>query len=368
MVRGSTLTRVPMRRTTDDRVVSGVCGGLAERMRVDAVVVRVGFVLGAAVWGITLVAYGVLWWRLPEVDTPTRNPVRPTRLPALSLGVGSIAVMSGLLLALRAIGLLPPDSIVLPVGLVALGVTFMWAGQPLRPIERPALGAAAAGRAPRTEDESADAEAYQKPRLRWMAEDTPFGTTLVGSLLLVVCVGVLVDRTGVIGVQWRMLGACLLVVIGVTLVVGSTRGRPGGLVGIGGAVLLAVLAATVFQVPLGSGAGARDLRPVQLDDAATRLAGGTLTIDLRALEFGVDGPERLEASVAAGDLRVIVPVGIEVEIEASAGLGVVRLFDDTVAGMSVHQHFRSAGHEPVAGTLAVIAEVGAGRIIVEQQQ
>ena len=115
------------RRTTDDRVVAGVCGGLAERLKIDAVAVRVLFVLGAMVWGITVVIYAAMWRWIRTEDSPTRNPVRPGRVPALGLAAGAVAFMAAAMLSLRSLGLLPPDVVVLPLSLAALGVMFVWA-------------------------------------------------------------------------------------------------------------------------------------------------------------------------------------------------------------------------------------------------
>ncbi len=58
----------PLRRSTDNRVLAGVCGGLAEYLGLDPVAVRVAYVLLSilsAGFPGTLV-YMVLWLLIPE--------------------------------------------------------------------------------------------------------------------------------------------------------------------------------------------------------------------------------------------------------------------------------------------------------------
>jgi len=57
-------------RRSKDRMIAGVCGGLAERFDMDPSVVRIGYVLlsvlSAAFPG--LLVYLVLWFVVPEAD------------------------------------------------------------------------------------------------------------------------------------------------------------------------------------------------------------------------------------------------------------------------------------------------------------
>lgn len=53
-------------RSKTDRVIAGVCGGLAEYLGIDPTIVRVVAVLLAFVNGIGLVAYVILWVVVPE--------------------------------------------------------------------------------------------------------------------------------------------------------------------------------------------------------------------------------------------------------------------------------------------------------------
>lgn len=59
----------PLVRSTTDRKVAGVSGGLAEYFGLDATLVRVLWVLAIILpGGIGLIAYIILWIALPEGD------------------------------------------------------------------------------------------------------------------------------------------------------------------------------------------------------------------------------------------------------------------------------------------------------------
>jgi phage shock protein PspC (stress-responsive transcriptional regulator) len=58
-----------LRRSRSDRMLAGVCGGIADYLRVDPTLVRVGFaVLAIVTWGVALLAYVVGWALMPEAD------------------------------------------------------------------------------------------------------------------------------------------------------------------------------------------------------------------------------------------------------------------------------------------------------------
>jgi phage shock protein C len=56
-----------LRRSRSERMLAGVCGGVAEYLRVDPTLVRVGFaVLAIITWGVALVGYAAAWLIMPE--------------------------------------------------------------------------------------------------------------------------------------------------------------------------------------------------------------------------------------------------------------------------------------------------------------
>jgi phage shock protein C len=56
-----------------NRVLGGVCSGLAQYFSIDPLLVRVGFVLLALATGAGIVLYLLLWLLVPEVGEPPRQ-------------------------------------------------------------------------------------------------------------------------------------------------------------------------------------------------------------------------------------------------------------------------------------------------------
>jgi len=57
-----------LHRSDSDKIIGGVCGGLAEYLRIDPLIVRILCVALAMSTGIGLVAYFILWILLPADD------------------------------------------------------------------------------------------------------------------------------------------------------------------------------------------------------------------------------------------------------------------------------------------------------------
>jgi phage shock protein C len=62
-------------RSTDDRVIAGVAGGIAQHFGLDPTLVRVAWALTLLLGGLGALAYIVLWIVLPK-GTPVRPAVR----------------------------------------------------------------------------------------------------------------------------------------------------------------------------------------------------------------------------------------------------------------------------------------------------
>jgi phage shock protein C len=62
-------------RSTSDRMLAGVCGGLARYFNIDATIVRLVFVV-AVLSGVSPLIYIVLWIVMPE-DTKVGAPTLP---------------------------------------------------------------------------------------------------------------------------------------------------------------------------------------------------------------------------------------------------------------------------------------------------
>lgn len=112
--------RAGFARDPDDRVVGGVCAGLAARLGVDALLLRLATVVLALAGGVGVLLYLVAW--LLADDEPLRPPRAVTTQQNVAVGL----VVLGVLLLLRDLDLWLGDGVVLPVLLGAVGSVVLW--------------------------------------------------------------------------------------------------------------------------------------------------------------------------------------------------------------------------------------------------
>ena len=103
-------------RSDADRVVAGVCSGIAQALGVDATLVRLVFALLTFASGSGLVLYFGAWLLLPPPGAHERGG-------AARAGGVALLVFGGLL-AMRGLGL--ADSLLWPAALVAVGAALVW--------------------------------------------------------------------------------------------------------------------------------------------------------------------------------------------------------------------------------------------------
>src|SRR3954447_20002794 len=138
-----------LRRDTDNRVLGGVCAGLARHLGVDPLIVRVAFVAAATAGGLGVAIYALVWVFVPAGDAPARAMRLRTGRGTVEIALGVALLALSVLLTARALGLLFSDVIVWPLTLVAAGAALLWrqtfASSPSdAPAPRPAAPAEAA--------------------------------------------------------------------------------------------------------------------------------------------------------------------------------------------------------------------------------
>ncbi len=116
-------------RSDEDRVVGGVCGGIAAKVGVDPVLVRLAvIVLGITGPGVPL--YAIAWLVMPSGSGKLEGAGSGGSVETRR-GVGLILIVLGVILVLREFDLSPPDAFVWPVALVGLGAgVVLWQFQP----------------------------------------------------------------------------------------------------------------------------------------------------------------------------------------------------------------------------------------------
>src|SRR6266566_270213 len=115
-------------RSTDDRVIAGVCGGLAEHLGIDLRLVRCVFVALALTGGAGLVLYGAFWAVVPQRPGGSEPSARHRRRHHLDRGdLTAFALLAlGVLLVARQLGVWLGDAVVWPVVATAAGVGLIW--------------------------------------------------------------------------------------------------------------------------------------------------------------------------------------------------------------------------------------------------
>jgi len=118
--------RAPLRRDGARGVLGGVCAGIARRLGIDPLPVRVVALVLAVAGGIGVPLYLLAWAAVPG-DAEARTMGRSRRSAVeIALGVGLLAIAA--LLALRGMGLWISDAITWPLALVAGGIALLWRG------------------------------------------------------------------------------------------------------------------------------------------------------------------------------------------------------------------------------------------------
>jgi signal transduction histidine kinase len=141
--------------------VAGVCAGVARRLGLDPLVIRIIAVVAAAFGGAGVALYALGWAFIaaPERAEGEARGVR-TRTGSWRVGAGVALLALSALLFLREAGLLFAEEVVWPLVLAAGGVALVWrqtAARPLGPLVPPGLGAGAPAAAGAARGEAAGA-------------------------------------------------------------------------------------------------------------------------------------------------------------------------------------------------------------------
>ena len=120
-------------RRSPDRLVGGVCAGIAEYLGVDPLIVRLAAVVLTLATGLGLAAYLVAWWLVP-LDRRPRPALDREPSPWLAalqrddprtiIGAGCLGI--GAVVLLRSAGLLADSVVTVAATLVAAGIAVAW--------------------------------------------------------------------------------------------------------------------------------------------------------------------------------------------------------------------------------------------------
>ena len=192
-----------------------------------------------------------------------------------------------------------------------------------------------------------------------------YGAAVLGVILVLAGGLWFLDILDVVDLRAAIVLPAALAVVGAALVAGAWDGPHSGLVVAGVILTGAVVAAAVAPAnAFRGGIGERTFVVTQADDLAPRydVGVGDLVLDLSGLSL--DRVAEVDATVGAGELRVILPEDLAVDIDASAGAGEVRLLGEQQDGLSVADTYTSDGFDGASVRLTLDLDVAAGNIEV----
>ena len=194
-----------------------------------------------------------------------------------------------------------------------------------------------------------------------------YGAIVTGALLIVVGGLWLLDVTDVIELEAAMVLPAVLAVIGLALIIGSFDGPHTGLIVAGVFVTIAVLAvAATPPDAFNGGIGERNIRVTDQANLTDQYNVGLGELRLDLSDLAMTESAEIEATVGAGDLTIMLPPGVPVDIDAAAGAGQIDLFGEIDNGISVSDTYTSDGFDSATVTLTLELDVAAGNIKVER--
>lgn len=320
-------------RPSDDRVIGGVCAGVARYFNTDPVIIRIAAVVLALFGGA-----GVLLYIAALLLMPTEQEGAATAAAVPAEGRNRALAIAGVVLLLLISwpfllggGLLAAGILIPLAFLVAAGVLVWWL---------------VSGEGPSGE-----------------AKDIARRAAL-GVGVIVLCVIVAVGGAWAAAVGGGALVAALVIGAGAAIVAGAFFKPVRWL--ILPAVVLGLSAGTVQAagIDLDGGVGDREYRPASVTDLRERyeLGMGELRIDLSDTDLPA-GDTPLEIDLGVGQAALIVPDDVCVATRADVGVGAVTAFDTDNEGVDVDfQDSRDAS--PETSRLVVDADVGVGELLV----
>jgi phage shock protein PspC (stress-responsive transcriptional regulator) len=318
-------------RSATDRVLGGVCGGIAAYFRIDPVIVRVAAVALVAAGGVGVLIYVAAMLLVP-VEGGVAPVARGRRERVLTLvGIAVLVIAAGSLLPWHG-GIFGGL-----IGLVLIGLLI-------------ALAAGWIGPGP------ADGDAGELAR-RFVR--------VIG--LLVVCAAIAVGGAWAAAAGGGTVVAIAVIAAGALLVAGAFARRARWLVLPALALALPAGVVSAAGIQTKGGVGDRDYRPTTSDlRPSYQLGVGRLVVDLRATHLA-PGDHPLKLRVGVGEAMLLVPRNVCVATRAQIGVGGAQLFTRNNGGVDVDWRDQPAA-PPGTARVVVDARVGIGAFEVHYQR
>ena len=370
-----------LRRSTTDRYFAGVAGGLGRHLDIDPTIIRVLLAVLTFFGGAGLLVYGAFWLFVPE-DGRDRAPIElgseMRRVVLIVAAVIAASLVFGAPFFGDGGGLSFPLFPFLVIGLIGL-VIYAARGQRRQAPDRnqppPPWGSTSAP--PTTPEgstmsatdtlvdpghESGHEPGHQSSNQppAWMPPPRPAfvpppprprrtGLVLFWPTLALIAIGL--GSLGIYDIEnpvtFSAYAALAVTVTAVMLLIGAFRGRPGGLIALGLVSSLALLVTSIVGAATGGTVDNRELlvrpsNPAALADSY-RISNGSILIDLSRMRElpELDGRD-LAVSLNAGEITVLVPEGLNVNVDAD-----IRYAGEISVGDVTRERLRPVGqHAP----------------------
>ncbi len=365
-----TAPRPRLERPREDRIISGVCSGLARHLGLDVTLVRAAAVLLVLFGGAGLLVYLAVLVMVPQEGS--EQPL--IRTGKLDEDARAPMIFGALVVGVLVLGAGP-----LPWGagdwwdggawvlVVALGAFLVWRTARHAPGPQRGTPSAAAVTRPhaRARPRGRATDVSQRPPPRAQAALRTDASSPASRLLALGAAGLLGAALDA-DLAWDTALATGVLVCGAVALASAPFGGTRGVLALG--FVMAVLggALVVSDFELRGGFGERIERPTshaELPADGYRLAAGSTTVDLRDMVFP-NGTTSVKVRQGFGEIIVQVPTGVAVDARGHASGGEVSVlgFKQDGGGPDI----RAVNPTGSARRLIVDARVGYGTVRVEQ--
>lgn len=374
--------RQPLRRSSADRKIAGVCGGLGRYLGVDPLLFRVLLPVLAIFGGVGLLIYLGGWLFLPA-DGDAASPVEAM----LGRGQSSTSGVTTVLLA--AVGVLALAFVVdrpnvLLLAVVVVGVVLLLRRQPPGALAAMAGPPGAVVNAPGTPPPAPFAPhgpygiPYGSPvpppvpvPARPPRQRSPLGRIVLSAMLVLLGVLAAIDQVRGVSITAAAYAAAALAVVGAGLVVGAWFGHARWLIalGIGLCLVLGMATAAAHVTGFGKDSGNRRWAPATVQDinAGYRLGAGDATLDLTGVDFA-DASVTTTVHLGAGQMRVVLPPDVDATVHASTGVGTLEVLGKHAEGTGLRETVTDVGPDGAGGgSLTLFIDDGIGDVEVTRE-
>ena len=330
---------VDVKRSSEDRMVAGVCAGLAQHLNIDPVILRVILAALTFVGFAGVILYLAGWFLLPADNEDKSVAAQWFKLDENEEQFRVVGlIVAGVLAITAGTGLFGNnwDGPFPWLGLIALAAVYFWIIKPAQRRKERTMPTTTV-----VETETADGETVtqqlvieKEPKAPWSPVLTL--VTLSASLIAVGAVALYANANGPL--PWTTYAVAALGVTAVGLLIGTFFGNAGLLIPIGGMIAIAL----AISALLPNGRIGHDVYPDDPSSVASSYKLGIGQLDLNLDEF--DNPASLagrtvKVKVGIGATKIIVPRDLNVEVNAKLNAGEIRVFDRRTNGTQTELHY-----------------------------